>query len=212
MQIRWLAGLVVLAVIASAIAIAGCPPRNTSQPVPPQDPAPGFEPPPPAPSPPTSPPPTTGAPAGSVCTVAADCASKICEGEGCGAGQGKCAAESRACTFDLVAYCDCDGNTFQASGGCPNRRFQHRGACKPTTPQPTAPKPVGAACLAAAECASGVCEGQGCGPSEPGVCAETSRRCTRDRRAYCGCDGVTFFSSGSCPGRRFSAKASCPAP
>ena len=36
------------------------------------------------------------------------------------------------------------------------------------------------------------------------------RKCTLDLRPYCGCDGVTFRTSGSCPGQRFSARAECP--
>lgn len=83
----------------------------------------------------------------------------------------------------------------------------------PTTPEPTAgtsPKADGASCLAPAECQSGVCEGEGCGAEQPGTCAPKSRGCTRDLRPYCGCDGQTFRTSGSCPGKRFSARAACP--
>jgi len=67
----------------------------------------------------------------------------------------------------------------------------------------------GAACLAASDCASGVCEGEGCTDDKPGVCAPATRSCTRDRRPYCGCDGETFFTSGSCPGQRFAARGMC---
>jgi len=71
-------------------------------------------------------------------------------------------------------------------------------------------KADGASCLEAADCASGLCEGQGCGADAPGTCAPKTRGCTRDMRSYCGCDGVTFQTSGSCPGRRFSARDACP--
>ena len=80
-------------------------------------------------------------------------------------------------------------------------------------PEPTAPteaKADGASCLEASECASGTCEGQGCGDDQPGTCAPKARGCTRDLRPYCGCDGQTFRTSGSCPGKRFSARAACP--
>jgi hypothetical protein len=83
----------------------------------------------------------------------------------------------------------------------------------PTTPEPTAGttgKADGASCLAAEECESGVCEGEGCGADQPGTCMPKSRACTRDLRPYCGCDGQTFRTSGSCPGKRFSARAECP--
>lgn len=69
-------------------------------------------------------------------------------------------------------------------------------------------KADGATCDGPDECASGVCEGEGCGPGQ-GTCAAKNRMCTRDLRPYCGCDGKTFQSSGSCPGARFSKKAAC---
>jgi len=70
-------------------------------------------------------------------------------------------------------------------------------------------KPTGAACLAGPECASGICEGEGCTDDRPGTCAPRSRACTRDLRQYCGCDEKTFGASGTCPGRRFAARARC---
>ena len=42
-----------------------------------------------------------------------------------------------------------------------------------------------------------------------GKCAPKNRACTKDLRAYCGCDGQTFKASGSCPGQRYSAKGAC---
>jgi len=74
---------------------------------------------------------------------------------------------------------------------------------------PTSGKPAGSTCLLATECSSGVCEGQGCGNDSPGTCASEARGCTRDLRTYCGCDGKTFQSSGSCPGRRYLAREAC---
>lgn len=65
-------------------------------------------------------------------------------------------------------------------------------------------------CLSDADCpAGGVCEGLGCGDDQPGTCAAPDRMCTRDSRPYCGCDGQTFRSSGSCPGRRYAAEGAC---
>lgn len=95
----------------------------------------------------------------------------------------------------------------------------------PVEPTPTAtvdaapapaPKPPaliadGASCLRGEECASGVCEGEGCFDETPGTCAPAQRGCTKDLRSYCGCDGVTFKTSGSCPKRRYEAKGACPA-
>ena len=69
-------------------------------------------------------------PDGAACLVPQECASGICEGEGCTDDRpGVCAARSRACTRDLRQYCGCDGKTFGASGTCPGRRFTSRTAC-----------------------------------------------------------------------------------
>lgn len=80
------------------------------------------------------------------------------------------------------------------------------------TPQNTGNKPEGTACLLGTECSSGVCEGEGCGDRSPGKCAPANRACTRDLRAYCGCDGKTFRGSGSCPMQRFAYRGECRAP
>src|SRR5689334_857570 len=97
---------------------------------------------------------------------------------------------------------------LMAACGTPIQREQHPappppGPNEPVTPteQPP-PTPTiagsgaqadGGPCLADTECASGVCEGQGCAADQPGACAPKTRGCTRDRRQYCGCDGITFF-------------------
>jgi hypothetical protein len=75
--------------------------------------------------------------------------------------------------------------------------------------QPAGGKADGAPCLVGPECASGTCEGEGCTDDRPGTCAPRARPCTRDLRQYCGCDGKTFGASGTCPGRRFAARARC---
>jgi hypothetical protein len=66
---------------------------------------------------------------GAACDEAAECASGICEGQGCGPGEGVCRASDRMCTQDLRPYCGCDGQTFSASGGCPGKRYSARGGC-----------------------------------------------------------------------------------
>jgi hypothetical protein len=205
-------------IVASLLA---CPPQNLPKPVPPAPiPATGYDPPPPDHHPVVGTSSGTGSGTGSVgvsgasngaaCTASTECASGLCEGQGCGAGQGRCVARDRSCTFDIQAYCGCDGTTFDASGSCPERRYQHRGACKASGSATAGPLPAGAACLVGTECDSGVCEGIGCGDAAPGVCASKSRKCVRFNRAYCGCDGVTFSASGSCPGRRYAAIGGCP--
>lgn len=69
--------------------------------------------------------------------------------------------------------------------------------------------PAGSPCLAATDCASGICEGEGCGEDEPGVCVDPMRACTRDLRAFCGCDGETFRTSSACPNRRYVHREAC---
>jgi hypothetical protein len=143
---------------------------------------------------------------GESCFAATDCASGVCEGQGCGDQQpGTCAPAQRACTRDLRPYCGCDGKTFRTSGSCPGRRYHAKGEC------PTAAKnrPVGALCLTASQCASGVCEGQGCSDDQPGLCADKVRPCTDDLAQFCSCNGKTVAGSSSCPGVRFSARGGC---
>jgi hypothetical protein len=147
---------------------------------------------------------------GGSCTFAEECDSGICEGSGCGPGEGKCAAQSRPCTRDLRTYCGCDGKTFQASGSCPGQRFSAKNECaKPAEPAPVTKAADGRPCSVADDCASGICEGQGCGPGKGGKCVGRARICTMDAVTYCGCDGKEFTSSGSCPGQRYSAKGGC---
>jgi hypothetical protein len=139
------------------------------------------------------------------CTTAADCESGICEGLGCGPGMGRCVAKERTCTADLVAYCGCDGQTFRSSGTCAKQRYAHKGECKD-------PLPAGSPCTTGGQCESGSCVGdglEGCGADDHGTCADKPPMCTRDLRAYCGCDGHTFRSSGSCPGRSFRHRGAC---
>lgn len=76
-------------------------------------------------------------------------------------------------------------------------------------PEPPAKLADGESCTSSDACASGTCEGLGCTDDKPGRCAPAQRACTRDLRQYCGCDGKTFQASGSCPGRRYEAKAAC---
>lgn len=140
-------------------------------------------------------------PDGSACSDHDDCESGVCEGQGCDPGEGVCAPRERACTDDIAYYCGCDGQTFSSSGSCPGNRYEHTGACD-------GKRPPGYACETHDDCSSGICEGQGCGPSE-GECAEAERTCTADDVEYCGCDGVTFTSSGTCPGERYEHTGAC---
>jgi hypothetical protein len=195
---------IVLAALLLAASVAACVATQPDNVVVPAQPGAGPSDPPPPP-----PPAPAKLAAGAACDAADQCDSGTCEGEGCGAGQGVCAAADRACTRDLVAYCGCDGQTFRSSGSCPGQRFASRAACAPAAPPaPPAKQADGGACTTEADCESGICEGEGCGTAA-GVCAPKSRKCTRDMATYCGCDGTEFKTSGSCPGRRFKNRGAC---
>lgn len=142
-------------------------------------------------------------PAGARCNVHDDCESGICEGVGCGDFEGVCAAEERTCTDDLRNFCDCDGNMFWASSSCPGERHREETDCPYKAMD-------GDPCEAHDDCASGICEGEGC--DVPGRCASRDRICTDDLQPYCGCDGVWFFGSSTCPGGRYDDALECKAP
>jgi hypothetical protein len=194
-----------IALFFSLVALVACCPSPAPGPAGPPSPEPVVEVPLPAPTAEPSDAAPDRAAAGAACVRADDCESGICEGEGC-EGNGVCAALDRACTKDLAPYCGCDGVTFSTSGSCPGKRFRHRGACE--SGASGAVKADGESCGGGAECASGICEGQGCGPNA-GRCAPKDRMCTFDLATYCGCDGLEFQASGSCPGRLYQKRGRC---
>lgn len=142
-------------------------------------------------------------PAGASCEVDEDCQSGTCEGVGCGAFEGKCAEEDRACTDDLRPYCGCDGVMFYSSGTCPGARYSEEMNCPSKAPD-------GDSCESHDDCASGICEGDGC--DAPGRCVPEGRICTDDLVPYCGCDGTVFYGSSSCPGGRYADLLECQTP
>jgi hypothetical protein len=146
-------------------------------------------------------------PDGAHCNAAMECASGVCEGQGCGPGQGVCAAKQRICTEDMAEFCGCDGKVFRGSSSCPSQRYENTGACRAGDDHPV--QGDGASCNSGKECASGVCEGEGCGEIK-GVCKPQNRICTQDIVEYCGCDGKTFGSSGTCPRQRYASRGACP--
>jgi hypothetical protein len=143
-------------------------------------------------------------PDGPLCDTNADCAQgMICEGVGCGPKAGRCVSDERMCTRDLAQYCGCDGQTFQGSGSCPGARYAYRGPCDPQLGD-------GEPCSDGRQCASGSCVGEGlegCSPSAQGICGAVA--CTMDLASYCGCNGVEFQASGSCPNQPFAYRGPC---
>ena len=82
-------------------------------------------------------------------------------------------------------------------------------ACPDGGPPPV-DVPLPRACRASTECPSGsMCEGAaGCATLWTCVAA---RPCTADLAPFCGCDGVTFSGSSTCPGRQYQYRGACAA-
>jgi hypothetical protein len=73
---------------------------------------------------------TEGAAGGESCLAPSDCASGICEGQGCTADQpGTCRGERQPCTRDRRPFCSCDGEQFFGSSSCPGQRYDKQGPC-----------------------------------------------------------------------------------
>jgi hypothetical protein len=111
----------------------------------------------------------------------------------------------------LMVACSGAGKPGETYFNGPPAPKRDAGFVAPSGPVPTLDGSA-ASCRFPSECASGICEGLGCDDDRPGHCAPSMRPCTRDRHAYCGCDGKTFFASGSCPGQRYAAPGTCSSP
>ena len=68
---------------------------------------------------------------GASCSSSEECASGICQGQGCGADEGACASQTMRCKRDRQAFCGCDNETFHASSNCPMKRYASTGPCAP---------------------------------------------------------------------------------
>lgn len=162
----------------------------------------------------------TAAPAGEACMSSATCgAGQQCRGApGCGTGWA-CGA-ARECLSETVAYCDCEGSTIYAPGGCPGRPYAHLGPCgrlgevvasgtelglPDWDEQPTSEDRI---CESNADCGRlETCLGiAGCATEWRCVRA---RGCSRERVSFCGCDGESFVASATCPGRPFVHRGEC---
>jgi len=79
---------------------------------------------------------TGSAAPGDACDVDADCESGICQGQGCGPGQGVCSSLNPICKPALIELCDCSGETVWGGfGDCPGIRYEFAGACDEQAPQ-----------------------------------------------------------------------------
>lgn len=68
-------------------------------------------------------------------------------------------------------------------------------------------EPQGSECTADTPCTSGLCAGTSCW--QTWTCHLTTVACTADLVDYCGCDGITFQDSSTCPQRPFAVKGAC---
>jgi hypothetical protein len=161
----------------------------------------------------------TEAPAGgAACTSTRECAA----GEACRGAPGctspwACGAP-RECGTERVAYCDCDGVTFHAQSGCPNRTYAHVGPCDDpgiadaSFGVPNGDEPIveqDRTCTSSRDCRSGeICFGPaGCGMEWR---CERVRGCFRGGRGeFCSCDGETFTATNRCPGRPYVHRGAC---
>jgi len=143
-------------------------------------------------------------PAPTYCRTSRDCPSgNICSGpEGCGI-PWTC-QPARDCTRDLAYFCACNGTTFQSSSTCPGQPYARRGQCGIVPPDAGGPR----TCTRDRDCTDGSsCSGpEGCGI--PWTC-QSPRPCTDDLAPFCGCDGVSFRGSSTCPGRPYAHRGAC---
>ncbi len=210
-----------MAVLVSALVVACSGTARHVEPPPPPPPPPSEAPPEPEPEPE----PTlavaedVAAPEGPSCVRTTECAAGLaCRGApGCGTAWA-CGAAREACGPEIVSYCDCDGVTFHAPAGCPERTYAHVGPCEEpgvadaSYGLPDGDEPItqrDRTCSSSADCRGGeICYGPpGCGM--PWRC-ERARGCARGGRAdFCGCDGATFRAQRHCPGQPFARLGSC---
>lgn len=62
---------------------------------------------------------------------------------------------------------------------------------------------------ATSPCANGICTGTQQGCDGAWTCAPITGACTMDLASYCGCDGVTYQDSSTCPTRPYLFKGTC---
>ena len=200
-----------IVLLAALVGCSGSAPRVESAPAPTPAPEPSAE---PAPEPEPIALEDDPTPDGPSCTGTDACEDdRQCRGPaGCEA-EWAC-GEPRSCGEATVAYCGCDGLTFYALENCPGRPYLNVGPC------PALGEELGAEdedvvegnsiCTSDDDCRRGyVCAGvAGCGTYW--TCVRRRRQhCRRGPATFCGCDGETFSSRTTCPGRPIAYAGEC---
>lgn len=161
----------------------------------------------------------TTSPTGPACTRTSECTSGLaCRGApGCTT-EWACGAPREGCGPEHVAYCNCDGVTFHALAGCPDRTYAHVGPCEDpgiadaSFGVPNGDEPIvqrDRTCSSNAECRGGeICYGPpGCGMDWR---CERARGCARGGSAsFCSCGGETFTAQRRCPGQPYARVGAC---
>lgn len=107
----------------------------------------------------------------------------------------------RECDLIYAPVCGCDNETYgnACAAAAAGVDVQHSGECE---------MPAPLTCTNETPCVGGVCIGMGCtGPAWE--CVFTGMACTDDLAAYCGCDGLTFYDSSTCPTQPFADRGAC---
>jgi len=112
---------------------------------------------------------------------------------------GVCRTRPTACDFIYDPVCGCDGITHdnECAANAAGVDASSPGACATSF-----------ACTNDMPCTGGaICIGSGC--AGPWSCVLSGRLCTDDSAPYCGCDGVTFYDSSTCPTQPFEYQGAC---
>lgn len=126
------------------------------------------------------------------------CATPICPGEDV---IGECVPRETSCDLDFRPVCGCDDRTYD--NPCAARMagvvVRAEGPCAPAPGEctPSSPCTGGAICLGGPLC------------TDRWFCDFAMRACTDDLATYCGCDGVEFEDSSTCPRRPFAHLGAC---
>jgi hypothetical protein len=106
---------------------------------------------------------------------------------------------------DVPSFCGSTSRSIAAGSrpsACPITGFADQGWCGTVDAGPPGPE-----CSATSPCTAGTCVGSSC--SGAWTCVADGRECTDNLTQYCGCDGVTFSDSPTCPGRPYLYQGAC---